>query len=158
MKTNPQKFLMILVLATCITFISSPRTFSADCNEEKSQLLESIGVFSSSNLFLVYVSLSLINENIVNEFQLDGYEEILKSIENINQLNEDNLKVIKKDVTLSENDLEFIIKIERACVLLKEDATLLKRYLNTNSESDYKLFFAKHSEASKYLEELFNNK
>lgn len=158
MKLLLSKIIMLLFLAAGISFFSPSEALSRDCCEEKEQLLESIGVFSSSNLYLVYLSLSLINENIVNDFQLEGYEEILKSIENINHLTEENLKKIKKDVMLSENDMKFIDQIETACVMLKEDASLLKRYLKSGKEADYDLFFAKHTEAGKFLEKLFNNK
>lgn len=157
MKILFSKICIVVLLSISFFSIASQKAISLDYNEEKSQLLESIGVFSSSNLFLVYLSLSLINENISNDFQLEGYEDILQSIENINQLTEDNLKKIKQDVALSENDIDFIDKIENACTILKEDTTLLNRYLKTQKESDYNLFFSKHAEAGKYLEKLFNN-
>ncbi len=158
MKSLQAKILISLILSVSIICIYTNDAESADHYEEKAQLLESIGVFSSSNLYLVYLSLSLINENIVNDFQLEGYGEILDSIENINKLTEDNLKKIKKDVTLSDNDKEFIGQIENACIILKEDASLLNRYLKSGKESDYDLFYAKHNEAGKYLETLFTNK
>jgi hypothetical protein len=158
MKKHIKKTILPLILIAFFAVIPFNQAKAVDLQQEKAQLLESIGVFSSSNLYLVYLSLSLINENIVNDLQLQGYDEILDSVENINQLTEDNLKKIRKNVTLSESDLEFIDNIEKACIALKEDASLLNRYLKSEKESDYELFFAKHTEAGKYLEKLFNNK
>jgi hypothetical protein len=158
MKNQIKKIIMPLLLIACFAVISFNQAKAVDLQLEKAQLLESIGVFSSSNLYLVYLSLSLINENIVNDLQIEGYEEILDSIENINQLTEDNLKKIRKSITLSESDIEFIDNIEKACITLKEDASLLNRFLKSGKESDYELFYAKHTEAGKYLEKLFNNK
>jgi hypothetical protein len=158
MQIKIPKITIIILLTISIFSFNISNLRSEDYHQEKAQLLESIGVFSSSNLYLVYLSLSLINESIVNDIQLEGYEEILKSIENINQLTEDNLKKIKKNVALSENDLRFINDIENACKILKEDASLLNRYIKSGNESDYDIFYAKHSEAGKYLERIFNTK
>jgi len=158
MKKQIKRIILPLILIACFTAINFNHLKAVDLQQEKAQLLESIGVFSSSNLYLVYLSLSLINENIVNDTQLEGYEEILDSIESINKLTEDNLKKIRKNVALSDSDIEFIDSIEKACITLKEDASLLNRYLKSDKESDYELFFAKHTEAGKYLEKLFNNK
>jgi hypothetical protein len=158
MKKQIKKIIIPIILIACFAVMNFNQVKAVDLHQEKAQLLESIGVFSSSNLYLVYLSLSLINENIVNDMQLEGYEEILDSIENINQLTEDNLKKIRKNVTLSDSDIEFIDSIEKACITLKEDASLLNSYLKSGKESDYELFYAKHTEAGKYLEKLFNNK
>jgi len=158
MKSLFLNIFLTVILILSFVIVSNNEAQAVDLQQEKAQLLESIGVLSSSNLYLVYLSLSLINENIVNHLQLDGYQDILDSIENINQLTEENLKKIRNNVSLSDTDIDFIDNIEKACVILKEDSSLLNRYLKSKKESDYELFFSKHTEAGKYLEILFNNK
>lgn len=117
--------------------------------------LESVGTLSSSNLYLAYLSLTLIKKNIdKGEFD-EQFKNIITPVEHTLGLITNQLKKLKGIDGLSKEDLKIISDIEKACSLLKDDTALLKQYLVSKSDKDNKAFIKKHEETGAFLEKLF---
>ena len=144
-------FSLILIFQNIIVAYSQDEVLM----KEKQLLLESLGSSGSSNLFLSYLSLSLIEREVQLSEDTSGLDEILQSIIKLCEIAKDNFSDIKKNIILSQQDVDFINSIDYAYSLVKEDAILLKNYINTLAESDQKLFKVKHKQAGDYLNDMF---
>ncbi len=121
----------------------------------KEQLLESVGILSSSNLYLSYLSISLINNTLRDSSQIENLRGILNPVKNTLLMIAEHVEKLGKIKDLSTEDTRIIQKIGRACRLLLEDAELLDAFMNNINEKNKQKFTAKHKETGDYLKELF---
>ena len=122
---------------------------------EKEQLLESVGILSSSNLYLSYLSISLINNILQDTTQIENLRGILNPMKNTLLMIADHVEKLQKIKNLSPEDVRIIQKIGKACRMLLEDAELLDEFMNNINEKNKLKFLAKHKETGEYLKELF---
>ena len=146
---------IILSVILSLNAIAADEKQQAAKNEERIIALETVGTLSSSNLYLAYLSLTLIKKNIDNGFFDKQFREIMDPVEHTLGLITTQLNKLKKISNLSDDDMKIISDIEKACTLLKEDTALLKQYLVSKSDTDNKAFVAKHNETGAFLEKLF---
>jgi hypothetical protein len=123
--------------------------------EDKALALEAVGTLSSSNLYLAYLSITLIKKNIDDGKYEALIKDIIDPVEHTLGLINQQLNKLKKISGLSEEDYKIISDIEAACSLLKDDTALLKLYLKSKSVDDNGAFEKKHKEAGSFLEKLF---
>ncbi len=123
--------------------------------KEKQQLLESVGTLASSNLYLAYLSLTLLKNDIESGNYKSNYKEIIDPIEISLNLISTQLKKMGDVSGLSKEDQEIIESISKATSMLREDTVLLTRYLDERNDDKLGKFNEHHNKTGEFLKNLF---
>ena len=140
--------------------MSAGFAYSQEKNEsyvEKEQLLESVGILSSSNLYLTYLSIQLIYNTVSDTSQIDNLKGILTPMKNTLVMINEHIGKLSSIKKLSRQDVLVVKGIARACELLLEDSEMLDIYMNDMTDKSKSNFLEKHRETGQYLKELFKN-
>lgn len=129
----------------------------ADSYVEKEQLLESVGILSSSNLYLTYLSIQLIYNTISDTAQIENLLGILTPMKNTLVMINDHISKLSGIKNLSKEDIKVVKGIGKACELLLEDSEMLDILMKDMTEKSRKQFLEKHNETGQYLKDLFKN-
>lgn len=124
---------------------------------EKEQLLESVGILSSSNLYLTYLSIQLIYNTLNDTTQAERLMGILSPMKNTLLMINEHIKKLADIKNLSKEDIKVIKGIGKACELLLEDSELLDIYMKDRDAKSKEQFLEKHKKTGDYLKELFKN-
>ena len=111
---------------------------------EKSRMLETTGALSSTNLYLTYVSLTLMKNEIDNGLASDYHDRILQSIKSTTAMMKENIELLKKDVLLISTDKEYVDKLLENFDIITEDAELLYVYFKSKAKADNDNFMNQH--------------
>ncbi len=111
---------------------------------EKGRMLETIGSLSTTNLYMGYISLTLLKNEIDNGLASDPHDQILQSLKKTLGLMKLNLEDTKKNVVLVGSDLKFIEDILNMCDVLIEDSELLYVYFKSKDQKDAGNFMNQH--------------
>ncbi len=150
--------LKLIIIA--IFILSAGFAYSQEKNEsyvEKEQLLESVGILSSSNLYLTYLSIQLIYNTVSDTSQIDNLKGILTPMKNTLVMINEHIGKLSSIKKLSRQDVLVVKGIARACELLLEDSEMLDIYMNDMTDKSKSNFLEKHRETGQYLKELFKN-
>ena len=129
-------------------------------SQENDKYIETIGTMSSSGLYLTYLSISVIKQNIDLDEKLEyfkDYDKVIGSVISTIDMNVTGLAKLKKSGVLNETDIQFIGNLNDVFLMLKKDATLLSVYLNSQKEDDYKSFSDYHDTLYNTISQFFNN-
>ena len=121
---------------------------------EKARLLEIVGSMSSTNLYMAYVSLTLLKNEIDNGLSSDYHERILQSLKSTLNLLKDNLAEMKKEVILSGSDKGYVEQLENSFTVLLEDSELLFVYFKSKAKPDNDNFMNQHRQAWEILQKI----
>ncbi len=149
-------------LSFIVALVGFNSLFSQQAQSEvKNIYLETIGKMSSSGLYLTYLSISVIKQNIDLDDNPDyykDYENVTASIISTIDMNVEGLSKLKKSGELSETDSKLIDNLNDVFLKLKKDAQLLTVYLNSQKDDDYKIFSDFHDSLFNTMNQFFNSK
>lgn len=123
--------------------------------KEKTKLLESYGLLSSSSLYLSYLSLTYIEKDIPKADNSDDINTIIMSIHKINSMLKRDIVELKLIVKLSEDDLRYMQSMTEIADMLIDDAVLLKKYSDTKKPQDRQKYLDHHALLFDKMNKLF---
>jgi hypothetical protein len=123
--------------------------------KEKTKLLESYGLLSSSSLYLSYLSLTYIEKSIGAADAPKDVNSIIESIQNIDKLIKNDIDKLKQKVNLADEDKEYMDSMVEIAELLLDDSAALKKFANSKKEEDRRKFLEKHSAIFEKMNHLF---
>lgn len=151
------KLKLILIAILTFSSICVRAQEKLDTYVEKEQLLESVGILSSSNLYLTYLSIQLIYNTISDTSQIENLRGILTPMKNTLVMINEHISKLSGIKNLSKEDINVVKGIGKACELLLEDSEMLDIYMNDNTEKNKANFLEQHKETGQYLKDLFKN-
>jgi hypothetical protein len=150
---------MILLLSFIL--ISSINIYSQEGKtSENDKYIETIGTMSSSGLYLTYLSISVIKQNIDLDEKPEyfkDYDKVIGSVISTIDMNVAGLTRLKKSGVLNETDIQFIGNLNDVFLMLKKDAKLLSAYLNSQKDDDYKSFSDYHDTLYNTMAQFFKS-
>jgi|GEM_PF-4305089 len=149
-----KKISLIIILGFVIIFTYpaySQKNADTVCAE---QLMESVSVLVSTNLFQTYLSITIMNDNIDNTENYEVFDSALftlnKQLDNINE----HLSKFNKSKYLKKEDFEYLFSLKEIIFDLKDDIKLFKTFLEKGDDDSYTKFYIKHTKVNKKIEEL----
>ena len=112
--------------------------------ERVEELVSVMGMMTSSNLYLSYMNISLINDNLDKRNRWEEYEEILRTMAKMLEGNKKKLLIVQKDRNLAKRDRDLIREVNEILDLLIVDCNLLEKYLESEKSGDYDKFTEMH--------------
>ena len=160
---NNSTFLKAIIIAVLIIVLgmnsqSWAQNQAPDINETETYL-ETIGIMCSTNLYLSYISITLIKKSIEqnkNNDLSESYQQISNSVKSSEDLIKNRMSVIKSMGNLSDEDVEFLEELEQAYNMLNDELDLLSKYFESKNDKDFKIFVKKHELLYNYLTDLFH--
>ena len=138
-------WLVSLMLFSSTTYLAAQKVTDNQVTKEKTKLLESYGLLSSSSLYLSYLSLTYIERDILKANTKEELNTIVQSVHNINTMIKKDLEKLKSTVKLSDEDHKFMNSLTEIADLLLEDANLLKKYANSRKSQDRQKYLDHHA-------------
>lgn len=138
-------WLVSLMLFSSATYLAAQKVTDNQVTKEKTKLLESYGLLSSSSLYLSYLSLTYIERDILKANTKEELNTIVQSVHNINTMIKKDLEKLKSAVKLSDEDHKFMNSLTEIADLLLEDANLLKKYANSRKSQDRQKYLDHHA-------------
>jgi len=153
MKTCIKKVQVLIIFCVIIfhhsTFAQKiPDTLSSE------QLMESISLLVSTNLFQTYLNITMMNDNVDNLENYEIFDNALftldKQLTNING----HLAKYNKTKFLKKEDFEYLFSLKEIIFDLKEDIKLFRTFLKKGDDNSYTKFYIKHTKVNRKIEEL----
>ncbi|MGA2297063.1 MAG: hypothetical protein ABSG15_05900 [FCB group bacterium] len=155
------KLVRSILLFILFLFISNPFIIYSQQQKSKEKIyLENIGVMASSNIYLNYITISFIKDNLVNKsktINYDNYNKISKTVNRILGQLQNKVSELQSQIKLSSEDAKLLSYIKDAYKFLIDDTELLIKYLETKSDKDYQAFLRKHNKLYDELKKMFDN-
>ena len=128
---------------------------SGAVTKEKTKLLESYGLLSSSSLYLSYLSLTYIEKDIPKAENKENINTIIMSVHKINSMLQRDIEKLKLEVKLSGDDLNYMQSMTEIASMLIDDANLLKKYADTKKAQDRQKYLDHHALLFDKMNKLF---
>ncbi len=145
------------ILGITIGFVILTNPLSAQKNSDtvcSEQLMETISLLVSTNLFQSYLTITMMNDNVDNTDNYEIFESALFTLDKqLNTIN-DHLSKYNKSKFLKKEDFEYLFSIKEIIFELKEDIKLFKTFLEKGDDDSYTKFYIKHTKVNKKIEEL----
>lgn len=131
---------------------------SEKISSDSDRLLEAIGATTSASLYLGYLSLASIRDNVESQrYESAQVEQLIGSVVETISIVTDQLKNMRKYSRLSDADSSMISDMSEISALLADEAMWLKRYSATQSHTDMENFEEMQKKAWEKLKLLFGN-
>lgn len=153
------KKISIFVSLCLICLLFCKNTYAQDSVQtaQKTMLLESLGIQSSSNLYFAYLSLLYLDKSIKGDENPEDLKSVVNGIININNIiNENYLKVLNSGI-LENSDSLFISKAKAITQDIKNSSDLFMGYVESKSDKDHDKFIQSLNEAWEKLKKLFES-
>ena len=125
---------------------------------DNERLLETIGATTSASLYLGYLSLASIRDNVESQrYESAQVEALIGSVVETIAIVTEQLKNMKSYPLLSEADSAMIADMSEISALLEDEAIWLKRYSRSQSAMDLENFEEMQKKAWEKLKLLFGN-
>ncbi len=149
-----------IILTIVLIFCGSRQTsFSQEktsaSTKEKTKLLESYGLLSSSSLYLSYLSLTYIEKDIPKAENKENINTIIMSVHKINSMLQRDIEKLKLEVKLCGDDLNYMQSMTEIATMLIDDANLLKKYADTKKAQDRQKYLDHHALLFDKMNKLF---
>lgn len=160
---NTGYFSRIAIIIFCVvvlTNFSFAQKNKSKPNDFTQKSIESIGILTSTNLYLGYTTLNLVKEQMEKDTSTSNFENMISVTETVQQLTEHNFKKYKElknyeEIKITNKNLA--ASIENVYTQLIDDASLLKKYLSSKNIDDYKAFTARHFKLYDDLNKMFEH-
>ncbi len=149
------KIIILVLLTFCIGQLVQAQDKSASVTKEKTKLLESYGLLSSSSLYLSYLSLTYIEKDIPKAENKENINTIIMSVHKINSMLQRDIEKLKLEVKLSGDDLNYMQSMTEIASMLIDDANLLKKYADTKKAQDRQKYLDHHALLFDKMNKLF---
>ena len=145
-----------IVLIFCGSYHTSiAQEKASSTTKEKTKLLESYGLLSSSSLYLSYLSLTYIEKDIPKAENKEDINTIIMSVHKINSMLQRDIEKLKLEVKLSGDDLNYMQSMTEIATMLIDDANLLKKYADTKKAQDRQKYLDHHALLFDKMNKLF---
>jgi hypothetical protein len=121
-----------------ITFLLTIGHSATAQTERENAVLEALGGFSALALYNTYIVVGAVADGYVSEVYTKemAIDLIAEQISSLDLLSEHCTKLLTGTVLQNASDKEYVTGIRESLKLLKSEATALKNYINSGSESD----------------------
>lgn len=154
-----RNFVYIIIASIILSFACDQTSFSQEktssTTKEKTKLLESYGLLSSSSLYLSYLSLTYIEKDIPKAENKEDINTIIMSVHKINSMLQRDIEKLKLEVKLSGDDLKYMESMTEIASMLIDDANLLKKYADTKKAQDRQKYLDHHALLFDKMNKLF---
>ncbi len=121
--------------------------------------LETIGASGGSNLYLTYLSISVIADSYTKKiYQRDQTVSLITSIIAQAGVQKDYLEKLMKSEEVSQSDKEFLKKMIDCYSLLMDEGKYFVEYANSGSAASLKAYSAKREQAGALISDLLGIK
>ena len=143
--------LVIPVLLLSNSQLKAQKKADTACAE---QLMETISLMVSTNLFQTYLTITMMNDNVDNLENYEIFESVLFTLDKqLNGMNE-HLSKYNKSKFLRKEDFDYMFSLKEIIFELKEDIKLFKTFLEKGDDDSYTKFYIKHTKVNKKIEEI----
>lgn len=147
----------LIILLIVFSGLSSAQDVKLSENNNK-KLMSVLGSFSSSNIYLSYLNIDMMSEQIINKQTTpDKTTKILLSINQVITQLDQNLRDLHK-LAESNKDASLIYRLIYVTEKMKDDANNLLNYAKDKSEENLNSFKNSHNAVFANLQSLFTPK
>ena len=126
----------------------------ADENHCGEQLMETMSTLAGTNLFQVYLAITIMNDNVDNTENYEIFDGVLFTLNKQLQSLSENLTKFNKSKYLTKEDFEYIFQLKDIIFLLQEDIRLFRIFLGKEDDESYKEFFLNHNKVYNRLDDV----
>ncbi|MFC2130388.1 hypothetical protein ACFLSQ_03025 [Bacteroidota bacterium] len=126
----------------------------ADDSQCGEQLMETMSALAGTNLFQVYLAITIMNDNVDNTENYEIFDGVLFTLNKQLQSLSEHLTKFNKSKYLTKEDFEYIFQLKDIIFLLEEDIRLFRIFLGKEDDESYKEFFLNHNKVYKMIDDV----
>lgn len=147
------KTLIILIVISSLGFTQNLEIGS----KSETKLISTIGSLASSNIYLSYLSIDLISEQVIQKkITPSKSSKLILSLSQINEELENSLKQLY-DVSDSDKDAKLISRLIMITNKMKLNSKNLEKYIKSQSSDNLKVFKESHKSVYNSLQLFFSS-
>jgi N-acetylmuramoyl-L-alanine amidase CwlA len=142
---------IIIILFVFQIFAVCPVLSEESQTDDCEKVVAALGTTISSNMFMSYVSLTLMVNDSRDTTYIDNYSSILESIKGSLENVKTQIEEIEKIDIISDDDKDVVRNLKHLYKQLIEEIELFEKYIESKKSKDYSKLVLKHDNIAKAM-------